>query len=74
MIITSRRELEVGKIYNQNNFDNFRYGIEHKHEFCFLVMRVATRNEYHDFVKKEFPGVDDARIQYWNYFYLVSLD
>lgn len=79
MIVTSSKPMILGKIYRSGGPVNgdTPVGITGKDntivtEFCFQVMREATRQEYLDYWHEQ--GAKDCDLCTDDYYYLVSAD
>lgn len=85
MIIASCRELQVGKIYNQDKVWNetnssafLTLKDDHHFEYTFYVIRVATYEEYKQGIINEYPDYAEkhriANPDLYSYFYEISMD
>ena len=75
MIITTKTQLEIGKIYTQNNFPDlpFKNGLEIIPVFAILILREANSDEYINNMIETFK-CKKFEIFHHKYYYKISTD
>lgn len=74
MIITSGYKLEINKTHTYETKGlPFIYLNQEIKNYAFLVLREATKEEFLNYIKIEFPDIFD-RVRIEQYFYEISTD
>lgn len=73
MIITCRKELQVGKEYSENDLlGNFEFFGKAYPKYRFLVLRNTSEEEYRNYLATVYPDPD--AIDSYGFYYEISMD
>jgi hypothetical protein len=75
MIITSGLKLDIGRIYTEKDHAFAPFEVDGKvyMKYTFLVLRIATQQEYFNHIKEEYNALPHETLDWGNY-YEISTD